>query len=215
MILFFTTGLFWRTLFSEPKLIFTMICFLARELAGKVKRFFVPDNGPDWKRIAGLVTAVALLVLLIVGCSAPVTRLPVPDTSMQREDVRRAIEMIDGLDETATDAAVQFVHNTVRSELYRCEKTLEDLERQQRVCAVQLEDVDARNKQLAADNTDLRADLHDLKKSGGWFARFGLRVEWFVYGAFAGIAACVIGWIAAKVTGFAAKIGAAFGGLRV
>lgn len=172
--------------------------------------FFIASNRIDWRSV-GIFLVLSLFVLSLHYCiSSQPTRMRVTDTIVQRQDVQKAIDMIDGLDDSAMPGALEYIQTVVRGELVSCQHTLKNMEQQQRICAINLDDADQLNTKLLQDNRDLQIKL----QGNSWLSRFGLRVEWFVYGLVVGIILVIAGFIITKITGFAAKIGAAMGGIR-
>lgn len=159
--------------------------------------------------------AAVLLAALFLSCTNPATRVAVPDIDIQRDRISDAIGMIDGLDETATPAAISYAHQLVRSELISADRMIFDLQSKLRACAIQHEDVMQAYDSCMASKKDLESDYYDLKKEGGWLARIGLRWTWFFYGVGATLILLIVGGIVLYFTGWTARITAAVGGFRL
>ncbi|KAB2929249.1 MAG: hypothetical protein F9K24_20310 [Leptonema illini] len=92
---------------------------------------------------------VALLLLDLKACSSSVPVYRVPDIDEQRQSIRRTLDMVDGLDDQASQEAVLRVQRLMQGELQACRLRLDEMHRALTMCSIHLEDASIRESQSA------------------------------------------------------------------
>ncbi|KAB2927751.1 MAG: hypothetical protein F9K24_22480 [Leptonema illini] len=95
------------------------------------------------------VLAVSFLFLCTRGCTSSVPVYRVPDIDEQKESIRRTLDMVDGLDDQASQEAVLRVQRLMQGELTSCRRRLDEMHRALTMCSIHLEDAKIRESHSA------------------------------------------------------------------
>lgn len=151
-------------------------------------------------------TIFALLLITACASKQEIEYIAVPDTTSQRGRIDHVIATLDGLDETATDAAIEYAHKLAKTELQEANFSLAEMQWRLQNASVQYKNLNSSYDSCFNENEKLRIKIEKLANEGGFFARLGLRWSWFFYGVGTTIIMLIVGSVVAYVSGWITKL---------